>query len=84
MADSINVSWASPVRDRPPPKQRVYRTGWPSICSRGGSGILIVMVMPLSALTGRMSGHSTAGLAVVPATVLSLANLGEVVREREA
>lgn len=37
-----------------------------------------------SALTGRLRSHSTTGLAVVPATVLSLAKLGQVVRKGQA
>jgi hypothetical protein len=37
-----------------------------------------------TALTGRLRRHSTAGLTVVAAAVLSLANLDEVVREHHS
>lgn len=50
-------------------------------------GVLVAM-WPLvdvgPALTGRRGRHSTAGLAVVPAAVLPVPNLGEVVLDRHA
>lgn len=53
--------------------------------------IIVIMTMaggvPMRirpALTGRVRRHSAAGLAVVSATVLTLANLGQIIREGEA
>jgi hypothetical protein len=47
--------------------------------------VVIVMRVPFSggiALTGRRCGHSTPGLTVVPATILSITYLGPVVGEQ--
>ena len=46
-----------------------------------GVGVLVGVG---SALTGRRGSHSTAGLAVIPAAVLPVPNLGHVVLERHA
>jgi hypothetical protein len=43
--------------------------------------IVRVVTGRVAALTGRLGPHSTAGLAVVAATVLPGADLGEVVRD---
>jgi hypothetical protein len=46
--------------------------------------MVVVVVVVRVAFTRRRGTHSTAGLAVVAATVLPGAELGEVVREHEA
>jgi hypothetical protein len=51
-----------------------------------GAAMVVVMIVPVAAgrvaaLTGRLGPHSTAGLAMVAATVLAGADLREVVRD---